>query len=132
MASIRGDAGDLNWALAGLADLRQEGRFVVPASCQKAADKVRVESNPARRFLLESYQEGNGQVFKAELYKEYCEWCQQHGHHRMADIGFGREVNRAFPQVKDGKAPHPRSERRENTYVGIVRNEATDATDAMD
>jgi putative DNA primase/helicase len=38
--------GILNWALAGLADLRREGGFAVPSSCLAALDEVRLGSNP--------------------------------------------------------------------------------------
>ncbi|MHB1426215.1 MAG: DNA primase family protein [Gemmataceae bacterium] len=113
--------GILNWALSGLVDLRhQEGKFSVPQSCQEAVDKVRVENNPARRFLLEGYREGNDGVFKATLYQDYARWCEQSGHHKLADIGFGREVRRTFPGVRDGKMARPScSAVRENAWLGL-------------
>jgi P4 family phage/plasmid primase-like protien len=113
--------GILNWALAGLADLRREGRFTVPKSCQGAADELRLESNPARLFLLENYEAGPGFVFKADTYQRYCEWCRERGYHALADRGFGKEIKRAFRLVKDGKATNPSTGKRENSYEGIDR-----------
>jgi P4 family phage/plasmid primase-like protien len=95
--------GILNWALAGLHSLRAAGRFVVPPKCQEDADRLRADSNPARRFLLEHYQAGTGFVATAKLYAAYAEWCKQHGHYAQADVGFGREVARCFPTAKRDK-----------------------------
>jgi P4 family phage/plasmid primase-like protien len=51
------DAGEMpgvfRWALAGLFDLRREKTFVVPPSCRRAAENLRTESNPARRYLVD-------------------------------------------------------------------------------
>jgi P4 family phage/plasmid primase-like protien len=111
--------GILNWALSGLADLRNKGRFTIPGSCQEALDRVRQESNPARRFLTENFKAGSGEILKTELYKLYREWCGEHGHHSLAEVGFGKEVHRAFPVVRDGKAYNANTQRRENTYAGL-------------
>jgi P4 family phage/plasmid primase-like protien len=92
--------GILNWALAGLHALRRQGRFVVPTACQEEVEKLRTESNPTRRFLQENYQVGLGEILTADLYSTYCEWCKSHGHHPLADVGFGRELARRFPNVK--------------------------------
>src|SRR5262249_13014227 len=110
--------GILLWALAGLHELRQQGRFVVPAVCQQAVDKLRLDTNPARRFLQEHYRAGDGEVLKADLYEAYRVWCADNGHHPLAEVGFGREVFRAFPRVRSeqrslgGKRPY--------FYLGLV------------
>jgi P4 family phage/plasmid primase-like protien len=109
--------GILNWALAGLHDLRQLGRFVVPTICQEEVEKLRVESNPARRFLEENYQAGQGAIPTAELYAAYSEWCKQHGHYALADIGFGREVSRRFIGVV--RAKRTVNGQRSYAYCGL-------------
>ncbi|HZT79110.1 MAG TPA: phage/plasmid primase, P4 family [Gemmataceae bacterium] len=111
--------GVLNWALAGLGELRRQGRFVVPAACQDEVERLRTESNPARRFLVENYQAGSGAIPTAELYAAYCEWCKQHGHHPLADVGLGREVRRRFPNVKKGHGTV--REGRRPVYYGLER-----------
>jgi P4 family phage/plasmid primase-like protien len=111
--------GILNWALAGLNDLRHEGRFSVPASCRAAAEELRMESNPARLFLTERYQAGDGSVLKGALYREYREWCADRGYHALADRGFGKEVKRAFRSVRDGKSLNLSTGKRENSYDGL-------------
>jgi P4 family phage/plasmid primase-like protien len=92
--------GVLNWALAGLADLRREGRFVIPAGCAADLRQLRLESNPTRRFLTEQYAPGPGVVPTAELYRAYVEWCQETGHRAASDTTFGKEVARAFPTAE--------------------------------
>jgi putative DNA primase/helicase len=111
--------GILNWALAGLHALRIQRDFDVPTSCREAADKLRLESNPAKRFLLEHYRAGDGSVVKALLYQEYVAWCKEHGHHALAEVGFGKEVKRTFLHVRDGKIANHTTEHRENSYVGL-------------
>jgi putative DNA primase/helicase len=110
-------AGVLNWALAGLHALRTQGRFIVPQVCREAAEKLRTDSNPARRFLKEHYRAGSGEIPTAELYDGYAKWCKDHGHHALAEIGFGREVTRCFPAVTRGKKG-PRGNRHW-LYCGI-------------
>jgi phage/plasmid-associated DNA primase len=92
--------GILNWALAGLHDLRQAGGFVLPQTSRDMLDRLRVESNPARRFLQENYEAGPDTILTAELYREYTAWCQENGHHRLAEVGFGKELARCFKQVR--------------------------------
>ncbi len=115
--------GIMNWALAGLAELRRQGRFVVPKSVQEVIDRLRTEANPARRFLDEHYQDGPGAVICAKLYEDYRSWCRDHGHHAMADIGFGREVARKFPKLKRGKASGTDG-KRHNCYCGVEERPA--------
>src|SRR5262249_32721212 len=74
-------SGILNWALAGLHELRQARRFTVPAACQEDVEKLRTDSNPARRFLEEHYQAGADEVSAADLYAAYRKWCSENGHY---------------------------------------------------
>jgi putative DNA primase/helicase len=91
----------LNWALVGLYELRQQGRFIVPSTCQEDADKLRSDSNPARVFLHEHYSAGQqGFLTTAQVYQSYRDWCQANGYFPLADRGFGREVARCFPTVE--------------------------------
>jgi P4 family phage/plasmid primase-like protien len=109
--------GILNWALVGLHELRQAGQFVVSKDCQAEVDRLRVDANPARRFLEENYQAGPGEIAKADLYGRYAEWCKQRGHHPLAEVGFGKEVGRRFQSVIDGKMTT--ADGRRNCYKGL-------------
>lgn len=74
--------GLLNWAPAGLYDLRSQGRFAEPASCREGKDKLRVDCNPTRRFLDDHFEAGNGTdlIPAKDVYSSYKLWCDEHGH----------------------------------------------------
>jgi P4 family phage/plasmid primase-like protien len=116
-------AGIFVWALAGLHALRSAGRFMVPQACQEAADTLRTDSNPARRFLTEHYHTGNGEMPSADVYREYSDWCNVNGYYRLAERGFGKEVFRRFPTVQRKKITPPDGRGRCWGYCGLVRGE---------
>jgi P4 family phage/plasmid primase-like protien len=118
--------GILNWALVGLHRLRaNKGAFTVPQSCREAVEKLRADSNPARRFLLDRYEcdpTAGWQAAKDEVYQDYRVWCGANGHHPLAEIGFGREVMRTFKNgVKADKSSPDGSGRRHPVYKGLRR-----------
>jgi phage/plasmid-associated DNA primase len=95
--------GIFNWALAGLFRLRKEGRFNLDPEIQADIDDMRGDVNPAKRFLLEFYEAGPGHTECAVIYDRYRDWCKAEGHFPQANIGFGREVSRAFRGAKRDK-----------------------------
>jgi P4 family phage/plasmid primase-like protien len=115
--------GIFNWALQGLARLRQQGRFTTSEVCGKALDKYRTENNPARLFLVENCVEGAEVRVQCEtLYYAYRRWCELKGYVPLSDGPFGKEVLRVFPRVEwrritilGKRIPH---------YCGIHNNEA--------
>ena len=115
------DAGELpgilNWAIAGLYQLRQQGRFSVPADCQEEVDRMRGDLNPARRFLVDHCRAGIGEVEKAVLYQRYKTWCKDNGHHPLASNKLAVEVFRTFPGAKEGKPT--RAGVRIRTFTGV-------------
>jgi P4 family phage/plasmid primase-like protien len=119
------DAGEVPgiflWSLAGLAELRQRGGFLVPRHCREDVEQLRAESNPARRFLQESYEEGPGEVPVEELYAHYRDWCERQGHHPLASTSFGKEVARRFKGVEKRRLGERGA--RYFVYAGLVRRE---------
>ena len=115
------DAGELpgilNWALAGLHQLRQQRRFDVPEQCECDLNLLRADLNPARRFLDEHCRAGAGETEKAVLYARYKEWCRANGHHELASNKFAVEVFRAFPAAKEGKPTW--NGQRVRTFAGV-------------
>jgi P4 family phage/plasmid primase-like protien len=96
-------SGIFNWALVGLYNLRQAGRFNVPAECRAAVEKMRNDANPARRFLIDNYQHGVGMTPKPCLYDAYCQWCKGNGHHPLGSNKFAAEVYRTFKEVRESE-----------------------------
>jgi P4 family phage/plasmid primase-like protien len=97
-------AGILNWALVGLRRLRSNGwQFTLPEVCRAALVEHRLESDPARVFLLEHYQAGSetDSIAAADLYQKYRLWCDVFGHRNpLANTTFGRQVRRLFPGAR--------------------------------
>jgi P4 family phage/plasmid primase-like protien len=90
--------GVFNWAVRGLAALRQRGRFIEPEICREAIEEYRRETNPARTFLLEEYQVSPGaEVNSLQLYAAYRRWCEERGHHPLSHGHFGKELRRVYP-----------------------------------
>ena len=125
--------GLLNWALAGLHALRTQGRFTIPKDSAATIHKLRLDANPARRFLIEQYEEGAtlpDPIPCADAYSEYRSWCSTHGHTPLADTTFGIEVSRLFPSV----ARRHRGARgmRFWSYVGLKRKAEADLEEEND
>ncbi|MDR3413429.1 MAG: phage/plasmid primase, P4 family [Formivibrio sp.] len=86
--------GILNWALAGLADLRLKNGFTIPPSSMSALSTYRVESNPVQLFA-----EGcltacdSGGYVATELYEIYMSWASARGFKRQSIITFGRALS---------------------------------------
>lgn len=93
--------GMFNWSLAGLHRLRQQKQFTRSHVCEHALAEYRIESNPARIFLLDRCRESpDGQTPCGELYQAYRTWCQASGYSPLADRTFGKEVKRVFPKAE--------------------------------
>jgi len=114
--------GVFNWAFQGLLRLEERAGFTRSAKCDEIIEQYRTESNPARAFLLEFYDEGvNGFVATADMYHAYSAWCDENGYKRLGNNHFCKEVKRVFPKSNqerkrfDGK--------RIYGYSGIYQSE---------
>jgi phage/plasmid-associated DNA primase len=117
--------GILNWALAGLDRLRQQGRFTQSQVCEEALAEYRTENNPARMFLLERCREDpEGQAPCGELYQAYRTWCHGNGYSPLADRSFGKEVRRVFPKA-ERREIGPRGSRL-YAYCGLAADKLND------
>ncbi len=93
--------GVFRWTLAGLARLLDQGRFTQARAVEDAIADYRLESNPAREFLVENYEENPArEQYTKKIYKEYVQWCEDSGYRPLSDRKFGKEVQRAFPQAQ--------------------------------
>ncbi len=114
--------GILNWALAGLRRLRESGwHFTSPAACRAALAEHRLESDPARAFLLERYEvHADAEPLAVNsLYQEYRLYCDTRGHRNpMNDSTFGRQVRRVFP-VAHSKVVRCGSEGVQRFWFGL-------------
>lgn len=104
-------SGILNWALAGLHRLREQGDFTETDVSRRAVEEYRVDSNPAFEFLCDHLIEGeeHSMIECKDLYQWYTSWCRSTGHKPCSDRNFGKDVKRKFPKtsrrrVRDGSS----------------------------
>ncbi|MBN2183152.1 MAG: hypothetical protein JW715_14670 [Sedimentisphaerales bacterium] len=112
--------GILNWALVGLDRLNAKRGFTVPQGQKELMEDYRRDADPARAFLLDSYQESlNGEFVPcAEVYRAYRTFCESNGYKEMGERLFGHHVRRIFPKVERQRIG-PRNN-REYVYQGLV------------
>jgi putative DNA primase/helicase len=121
------DAGELPgiliWALCGLRQLRDAGRFIIPESCQSEVNRLRADCNPAKRFLQETYEAGppDRDIDKCQVYERYRQWCKDNGHLPLASNKLAVEVFRTFPAVRATKRT---TSPRTPIFVGLVQKPA--------
>ncbi|MFC1475816.1 phage/plasmid primase, P4 family [Candidatus Zixiibacteriota bacterium] len=111
--------GIFQWAIAGLRRLRAQGHFTTAQVCNEAIEDYRVESNPARQFLLENVVETPEDLVSCgTLYRHYRKWCDDSGYRALGNCTFGKEVMRLFPRTRVRRLGS-RGE-RERHYEGIA------------
>lgn len=97
-------SGILNWAIAGLARLRQVGEFTKPEVSQAAIESYKASANPAAEFLNDFVgKESGSNIYTSEIYSLYVHWCQKNNYRPMANNTFGLEIRRKFGIEKKRK-----------------------------
>jgi putative DNA primase/helicase len=108
--------GILNWAIEGLKLLRSEGRFNETARNLEAMRIFRTENSPLAEFLSTEYEpapEGEERLYAVpvrDLYRQYRQYCFDHGYKPKALANFGREIGHgrvegfALSRVTDGRS----------------------------
>ena len=97
------------WAIEGLRRLYAQRSFTEPSICRAALDDYRLEANPRKDVpdgLLPA-KCGTALVSTDELYGSYKDWCQVHGEKPCNSRQFGKEVKRAFPNVRRVRVAMP-------------------------
>ena len=110
--------GMFNWAVHGLARLRQQKCFTSAAVSTEALGDYQKETNPAKAFLAENFREASKDhsIATTELYGLYKRWCSENGYRPLSERPFGKEVFRTFKKVTKKRLG---TERRYQAYCGI-------------
>jgi putative DNA primase/helicase len=92
----------LNWAIAGLARLRERGHFIQPASAAEAVQQMEDLSSPIGAFLRDRCIIGQGRaIWCSRLFEIWCEWCKAQGRDHTGDAQtFGRNLRAVVPGLK--------------------------------
>jgi putative DNA primase/helicase len=117
-----------HFAVPGLAMLKQDGGFKVPASAQSLLDEMGEMLSPVSGFaeecldiLIDDRRDPSELPLKKDIFSAYDHWCAETKHQAASDNVFGRDLRSAFPHVVDQR---PREEDRSRRYRGIELNEA--------
>jgi putative DNA primase/helicase len=93
--------GIMNWALAGLLDLRREGRLVRPKAGRAILDDFARLSSPVHAFVEDCCEIGpEFWVETAELQRAWRAWCEEHGHEHGSDAAFGGRLRAVNPRIE--------------------------------
>ncbi|MCK5608344.1 hypothetical protein KAR91_41060 [Candidatus Pacearchaeota archaeon] len=108
----------INFALQGLKDLREQGRFTMPGSSKPLLKQLTEITAPVTAFVGECcFKNVNAYIAKDTLYEAWAFWCSKTGHKVGNNIYFGRWLKQACPTVIDFRANV--SGKRQYTYKGL-------------
>jgi P4 family phage/plasmid primase-like protien len=88
--------GILNWALRGLAKLRENVQFPESQDGKRMKEEMRLSCDHERAFLNEATQKG-GSVASEELYREYKPWVIHNRFHPVSNPKFQAAVKAVYP-----------------------------------
>ena len=113
--------GIASWSLHGLAQLRQRGVLLQPASSASEVEEFRRASSPIAAFVEEyCVTPVTGSVDISRLYDAWKFWCAEEGHQPGSKSTFGGKLTSAFPHIA---VIRPRSgEVRTRRYGSIALN----------
>jgi phage/plasmid-associated DNA primase len=114
--------GIFNWALLGLARLRQQGAFTTANAGEQRKLRYRQEANPAGEFLRDTCTLMAGaQTGCTDLYRAYREYASDHGYYALSSANFAQEVLRCFKGIEKTPNPVRMKDRRDRQrcWVGL-------------
>ena len=113
--------GILNWAITGLASLRNSNQFVKTEKTEAAKTEYRQEVNPARTFLIQECEYdanffGQNRQTIFDVYRKYC----SNGNTKPLNItNFSREITRIYPLSQLIREIDPVSQKRDWIFKGV-------------
>jgi len=108
----------INFALQGLKDLREQGRFTMPESSKLLLQQLTEITAPVTAFVKECcIKNRDTYVTKSQLYEAWEIWCGKTGHKAGNNVYFGRWLKQACPTITDFRAEI--NNRRQYTYKGL-------------
>jgi putative DNA primase/helicase len=92
---IKEGPGILNWALEGLARLRERGHFEIPDVVTTATQEFKENNDVPALFIRECCEVHlDFTVGGSELYKEYKSWCEENGHRPQSSTSLAQDWQR--------------------------------------
>ena len=93
--------GITNWALAGLRDLRRDGRLLQPEAGRAVLDDFVRLSSPQAAFVQDCCEVGPGHSVPAKVVQfAWRSWCDDNGHEAGSSSSFGAKIRAALPGLE--------------------------------
>jgi len=110
--------GITNWALDGLRQLRQTGRFINPSAGEEILREFVYLSSPVQSFVDECcVVNSDASIRRDNLQLAWHIWCDENGHVPGSAADFGRKLRAVIPRVGDVRKKI--EGRRERHYTGL-------------
>ncbi len=93
-------AGILNWALSGLARLRDRGKFEIPSEVVSATKDFQSNNDIPARFVEDACYTGDdtpGEPYRTQssaLYRRHKDWCIENGHKPLSSTKVAQDWRR--------------------------------------
>lgn len=112
--------GILKWAVEGLEDLNEQGKFSRPASSDEAFAHLREISSPHSVFFEECCEfDPEERTDVKDLYDCFKVWCEASGREPENLQMFGRNLHTLFPEIRCLQYRIPGSKKKLRAYLGI-------------
>ena len=109
----------INFALQGLKDLREQGKFTMPQSSESLLKQLKEITAPVTAFVGECCDKIPGAyIARDQLFEAWQIWCNKSGHNAGNKNYFGRWFNQACPGVESFRPKI--NGRRQYAYRGIT------------
>lgn len=116
-AAANGDM--INFALWGLKDLREQGRFIIPDNSAGLVSQLREVVAPVLTFVKECCTTGESEyILRDTIYDVWQHWCAKSGRRPANTTWFGRKLRQVCSGVHDFRPTI--DNRRQRAYQGIA------------
>lgn len=124
--------GIFRWAVDGLEDLQEAGRFCSPLASERAIEELESLSAPLRVFVRDCCVIAPAlQVEIPALYERYQQWCKDNGRDKPANRQiFGRDLHTSFPHLTESQPRRPDG-KRIRVYQGIGLSYGVEPAEAV-
>ncbi|NQV17624.1 MAG: hypothetical protein HQ534_03685 [Armatimonadetes bacterium] len=105
--------GIFNWAIEGLNRLREKGKFSQDDTTLMQMEKFKIHTDSIGEFLKKKcIFDPDYEIKVSEIYKQYKQFCNDHGVEPAIDKVFGKKINQK-PQVS------VKGQKEKRIYIGV-------------
>jgi putative DNA primase/helicase len=118
LAKAAANGGMINFALWGLKDLREQGKFIIPDNSADLVGQLREVVAPVLMFVRECcIVDGSEYILRDQMFEAWQHWCTRANLKPKHANWFGRKLKQVCPSIQDFRPTI--SNRRQRAYKGI-------------